>query len=61
MSAIDRGDAEAAHAELREFDSVSFETYEGGLFLRWLRDPVKRLSDGVKVEQGSELESPGSG
>lgn len=52
MSAIDRGDADVAHAELRKFDSVSIETYEGGAFLRWLRDPVERLSDYVKIDPG---------
>ena len=44
VSAIDRGDVDAAHSELRRFESVSMETYEGGAFLRWLRESTTRLS-----------------
>lgn len=43
VAAIDRGDTEAAHGELRRFDSESIQTYEGGALLRWLREPVERL------------------
>ncbi|AMV31259.1 hypothetical protein VN12_04010 [Pirellula sp. SH-Sr6A] len=34
------GDA-AAIDQLRKFDSVSIETYEGGALLRWLAEPVE--------------------
>lgn len=43
VAAVDRGDTEAAHQELRRFDSESIQTYEGGVLLRWLREPVSRL------------------
>ncbi len=44
VEAIDRGDTESAHAELKRFDQESIETYEGGAFLRWLREPTERLN-----------------
>ena len=34
------GDA-AAVDQLRKFDSVSIETYEGGALLKWLAEPVE--------------------
>lgn len=34
------GDA-AAVEQLRRFDSVSIETYEGGALLRWLAEPIE--------------------
>ena len=34
------GDA-AAVEQLRKFDSVSIETYEGGALLEWLAEPLK--------------------
>ena len=34
------GDA-AAVEQLRRFDSVSLETYEGGALLKWLAEPLK--------------------
>lgn len=34
------GDA-AAVEQLRKFDSVSVETYEGGAILKWLAEPLK--------------------
>ena len=52
--AIDRGNTNAAHAELRKFDSVSVETYEGGSFLGWLRDAVKRLSEDATIDSDSD-------
>ncbi|MEM1228338.1 MAG: hypothetical protein AAGJ40_21825 [Planctomycetota bacterium] len=45
LSAINRGDVDDAHAELRRFDAVSHETYEGGAFLKWLADPAARLAE----------------
>ena len=44
VAAIDRGDIEAAHETLRKFEAASFETYEGGAFLQWLREPVEKLT-----------------
>lgn len=55
ISAIDRGDVEAAHSELRRFDSVPMETYEGGMFLRWLRESVTRLSTDATTDTGHNL------
>ncbi|MCM2370609.1 hypothetical protein [Aporhodopirellula aestuarii] len=43
IDAIDRGESERAHDELRRFDKISIETYEGGALLEWLTDPVERL------------------
>ncbi|MEM6690322.1 MAG: hypothetical protein AAF664_12890 [Planctomycetota bacterium] len=43
IDAIDQGDAELAHSELRRFDKESIETYEGGMLLEWLEEPVGRL------------------
>jgi hypothetical protein len=43
IDAIDRGESERAYDELRRFDKVSIETYEGGALLEWLTDPVERL------------------
>lgn len=43
VAAIDRGDIDAAHQELRRFNDESIQTYEGGALLKWLREPVKRL------------------
>lgn len=54
MAAIDRGDTEAAHRGLREFDSVSIETYEGGASLQWLRDPVECLSKTAASQSGTD-------
>ncbi len=45
VNAIDRGDVDSAHAELRKYDEQSIETYEGGAFLQWLREPTERLND----------------
>jgi hypothetical protein len=56
VSAIDRGDVAAAHDELRRFDSVSTETYEGGAFLRWLREPVKRLSNDATINADTNID-----
>ena len=36
------GDA-AAIEQLRRFDSVSIETYEGGALLQWLAEPVESI------------------
>jgi len=44
VAAIDRGDVDAAHAELRRYNDEAFETYEGGAFLKWLREPTRRLN-----------------
>lgn len=44
VSAIDRGDVDAAHTELRKYDEEAIETYEGGAFLQWLREPTERLN-----------------
>lgn len=55
ISAIDRGDVDAAHSELRRFDSVSVETYEGGAFLRWLRESTSRLSTDGTTDTGREI------
>lgn len=43
VAAIERGEIEEAHDELRHFDATSYETYEGGAFLRWLGESVDRL------------------
>ena len=63
VNAIDRGDVDAAHAELRRFDAESIETYEGGAFLRWLREPVERLSTNgqAAVSPASEVTNAPSG
>lgn len=45
VDAIDRGDVEKAHKELRRFDRVANETYEGGFLLKWLTEPVARLEE----------------
>lgn len=44
IDAIDRGESESAHAELRRFDEISIQTYEGGALTRWLTEPVARLN-----------------
>lgn len=56
ICAIDRGDVDAAHSELRRFDSVSMETYEGGAFLRWLRESTTRLSTDGTTDTGREVD-----
>lgn len=56
ISAIDRGDVEAAHSELRRFDSVSMETYEGGAFVRWLRESTTRLSADGTTDTGRDVD-----
>ena len=43
IDTIDRGESERAHDELRRFDKISIETYEGGALLEWLTEPVERL------------------
>jgi hypothetical protein len=55
VSAIDRGDVDAAHSELRRFDSVSLETYEGGAFLRWLRESTTRLSGDARADTNRDV------
>ena len=51
VSAIDRGRIEEAHEELRKFNDEAIQTYEGGAFLRWLREPTNRLNDLPAEEQ----------
>lgn len=51
LSAIDRGDVDSAHRELRKFSDESIETYEGGALLRWLREPTERLNAIANLEQ----------
>ena len=46
VAAIDRGDTDQAHEELRRFDNVSIVTYEGGAFVKWLEESADRLADG---------------
>lgn len=64
VASIDRGDTEAAHQELRRFDSESIQTYEGGALLRWLRDSVERLeaknhvNGRMTIENASDKLSP---
>lgn len=43
VRAVDRGEEDEAHRELRRFDKQAFETYEGGAFLNWLQEPIERL------------------
>lgn len=54
VAAIDRGDVDAAHAELRKYDEESIETYEGGEFLRWLREPTERLKLGQTSSRATD-------
>lgn len=44
IHAIDRGQEAAAHQELRRFEEVSMQTYEGGAFLRWLEESTEHLN-----------------
>jgi hypothetical protein len=54
VTAIDRGHTEQAHEELRKFNDEAIQTYEGGAFLRWLREPTDRLNALTKEDQPSE-------
>jgi len=45
VNAIDRGESDRAYDELRRFDQISIETYEGGALLEWLSAPVERLDE----------------
>ena len=38
VTAIDRGHTEQAHEELRKSNGEAIQTYEGGVFLWWLRE-----------------------
>lgn len=51
VAAIDRGDAALAHDELQRFNGISSETYEGGMFLKWLNESASRLNSPA---QGAE-------
>ena len=42
--AIDNGHDEESQTELRRFNREAIETYEGGVFLRALREPTDRLN-----------------
>ena len=41
MRTAERAGDAAAVEQLRKFDSVSIETYEGGALLEWLAEPVE--------------------
>jgi hypothetical protein len=61
VSTIDRGDIESAHSELRRYDQESIETYEGGLFLKQLREATRRLKtsgEGSRESQRSRQVVP---
>ena len=45
VEAIDRGDVELAHAELRQFDESTIVTYERGEFLHDVDESVARLKE----------------
>lgn len=56
LSAIDRGDSQMAHEELRRFNEVSIETYEGGALMDWLSEPLERLSP-EQLDEGNPAKS----
>lgn len=60
IATIDRGDVDAAHSELRRFDDVSIQTYEGGAFLRWLSESTTRLSSDAMADGGHAPSSNGA-